>query len=163
VAQVLRRHAPELSAADADVLARLAEGSIGRALDLAASGGLTLYRSLFKLLERLPETEGPALHAFADRVTRGDADTAFRIVGELLPGWIARLVTLAAQGEGVAGAGLLPGEAAAMRRLAGRRNLDQWVEVWEKVGRLFAQADSINLDRKQVVLNAFFALEAAAR
>jgi DNA polymerase-3 subunit delta' len=35
--------------------------------------------------------------------------------------------------------------------------------VWEKVGRLFAQAESVNLDRKQVVLNAFFALESAAR
>lgn len=161
VADALRREHPGLSAADAELLARLAEGSIGRALDLAGSGGLMLYRSLSKLLERLPETEGAALHAFADRVTRGDADAPFRIVGELLPGWIARLVILAAQGEGAAG--LLPGEAATMRRLAGRRNLDQWVEVWEKVGRLFAQADSINLDRKQVVLNAFFALEAAAR
>jgi DNA polymerase III subunit delta' len=58
---------------------------------------------------------------------------------------------------------VLPGEAAAMRRLAARRGLDQWVEVWENLTRLFAQADDIHLDRKQVVLNAFFALEAAAR
>jgi len=50
-----------------------------------------------------------------------------------------------------------------MRRLAGRRGLDQWVEVWEKLTHLFAQAEGINLDRKQVVLNAFFALEEAAR
>ena len=58
---------------------------------------------------------------------------------------------------------MLPGEAEAMRRLAGRRGLDQWVEVWENLTHLFAEADDINLDRKQVVLNAFFALEAAAR
>jgi DNA polymerase-3 subunit delta' len=163
VAEALRRYRPELAAADAQLLARLAEGSIGRALDLAAAGGVTLYRSLFKLLERLPEIEGAALHAFAEGITRGDSDAAFRLLGELLPGWLARLVTFAVEGEGGAAGSLLPGEAAAMRRLAGRRNLDQWVEVWEKVGRLFAQADSINLDRKQVVLNAFFALEAAAR
>ncbi len=50
-----------------------------------------------------------------------------------------------------------------MRRLAARRGLDQWVEVWEKLTHLFAQAEGINLDRKQVVLNAFFALEEAAR
>jgi DNA polymerase-3 subunit delta' len=37
------------------------------------------------------------------------------------------------------------------------------VEVWEKLTHLFAQAEGINLDRKQVVLNAFFALEEAAR
>ena len=50
-----------------------------------------------------------------------------------------------------------------MRRLAERGGLDQWVEVWEKLTHLFAQAEGINLDRKQVVLNAFFALEEAAR
>ena len=50
-----------------------------------------------------------------------------------------------------------------LRNLAGRRSLDQWVAVWEKLTNLFAQAEGINLDRKQVVLNAFFALEAAAR
>jgi DNA polymerase III subunit delta' len=37
------------------------------------------------------------------------------------------------------------------------------VSVWEKLTHLFAQAEGINLDRKQVVLNAFFALEDAAR
>ena len=58
---------------------------------------------------------------------------------------------------------VLPEEEAAMRRLSGRRRLDQWVEVWENLTHLLAQADSINLDRKQVVLNAFFALEEAAR
>jgi DNA polymerase III subunit delta' len=36
------------------------------------------------------------------------------------------------------------------------------VEVWEKVQRLFARAESANLDRKQVVLNALAAMEAAA-
>ena len=46
---------------------------------------------------------------------------------------------------------------------AARRSLDQWVVVWENLLDLFAAADGINLDRKQVVLNAFFALEAAAR
>src|SRR5258708_5465301 len=57
----------------------------------------------------------------------------------------------------------LAGEAQTMRRLAARRGLDQWVEVWENLNQLFALADSVNLDRKQVVLNAFFALAEAAR
>ena len=81
---------------------------------------------------------------------------------ELLPGWVARMVALAAGGaDGKRAA--LPGEAETMRRLAARRGLDQWVEVWEKIARLFAQADGLNLDRKQVVLGAFLALEGAAR
>jgi DNA polymerase III subunit delta' len=70
------------------------------------------------------------------------------------------MIRLAVGGEG---AEIVPGERQAMQHLAGRRGLDQWVEVWEKVARLFAQADGLNLDRKQVVLGAFLALEGAAR
>ena len=49
-----------------------------------------------------------------------------------------------------------------MARLAAAGSLDQWVEVWEKINRLFARASSVNLDRKQVLLNAFFALARVA-
>ncbi|HZB90047.1 MAG TPA: DNA polymerase III subunit delta', partial [Stellaceae bacterium] len=159
VAEALARYRPDLSAEDRAILAQLAEGSIGRALELAAAGGVALYRSLVKLLERLPELDGAALHAFADRLQRAEAEDGFRLLGELLPGWLARMVAEAAGDAGPAAA--LPGDSQAMRRLAERRSLDQWVEVWEKLSHLFAQADNVNLDRKQVVLTAFFALEDA--
>ena len=162
VLHALERYRPDLSQSDRAVLAELGEGSIGRALDLAQAGGIGLYRSLVKLIDGLPELDGAALHALADRFARGDGDDAFRLISELLPGFIARMVALAS-GGGEGGRAPLPGEAATMRRLAERRGLDQWVEVWEKLTHLFAQADGVNLDRKQVVLNAFFALEEAAR
>ncbi len=161
VLEALQRYRPDLSAGDRAVLARLGEGSIGRALDLAGAGGIGLYRTLVTLLEGLPALDGAALHALADRLQRGDGEEGFRLLAELLPGWLARMVALAAGGAGEAGA--VPGEAQAMARLAARRSLDQWVELWEKLTHLFAQADGVNLDRKQVVLNAFFALEEAAR
>ena len=53
---------------------------------------------------------------------------------------------------------LAPGESEVIARLSNIGNLDQWVEVWEKINRLFGRAGSVNLDRKQVLLNAFFAL-----
>jgi DNA polymerase-3 subunit delta' len=161
VEEALARYRPDLAPAERAALARLAEGSIGRALDLAAAGGLGLYRALLKLLEKLPQLDGVALHALADRLARGDGEDAFRLASELLPGWVARMVTLAAGGNGAGAA--LPGEAEAMRRLAQRRSLEQWIEVWENLTHLFTLADGVNLDRKQVVLNAFFALEEAAR
>jgi DNA polymerase III subunit delta' len=160
VAAALASYRPDLGREDAPLLARLAEGSIGRALALASAGGVALYQNIFNLLEHLPELEGEALNGLAERVSRGDGADGFALLAELLPAWIARMVALNAGGGEAA---ILPGEAAAMRRLAGRRSLDQWVEVWENLTHLFAEADSINLDRKQVVLNAFFALEAAAR
>jgi DNA polymerase III subunit delta' len=162
VRDALARYRPDLAAGDRAVLAQLAEGSIGRGLDLAAAGGLGLYRSLVRLIEGLPALDGAALHALAERLARGDGEDSYRLLGELLPGWVARMVALAAGGgEGERAA--LPGEAQTMRRLAGRRGLDQWVDVWENLTQLFASADEVNLDRKQVVLNAFFTLAEAAR
>ncbi|HUK60104.1 MAG TPA: DNA polymerase III subunit delta' [Stellaceae bacterium] len=160
VAAALERYRPDLGAAERAELAGLAEGSIGRALSLAAGGGLDLYRQLSRLLARLPELDAEGLNALADSVARAGAEEAWALVGELLPHWIARMVALAGGSEARA---VVSGEDAAMRALAARRSLDQWVEVWENVNHLFREADSVNLDRKQVVLNAFFALEAAAR
>jgi len=167
--RLIRRYRLDLGGDDVDALAQLAQGSIGRALDLATAGGLDLYRSLLKLLDRLPELDATSLHGFADRLARAEAEDTYRTMTELLTQWLARMIRQAAQGAEEGGPSessrgeIVRGERQAMRRLAGRRPLDQWVEVWDNIVRLFAQADGLNLDRKQVVLSAFLALEGAAR
>jgi len=158
VADLIGRYRPDLSASDRAALIELAEGSIGHALELADEDGLTLHRRLLELLGALPEINGAALHEFAEGVARWGSEDAFRVLAELMPATLARAIAKAARSPG-AGEG---GEAA-LAKVIGRRGLDRWVEVWEKIAELFAQADAVNLDRKQVVLNAFFALEEAAR
>jgi DNA polymerase-3 subunit delta' len=165
VVDLLARYRPEIAGEEARALTRLAEGSVGRAIALADAGGVDLYRGLLTLLSRLPELDAVALHSFADKLARAEAESSYRTVVELLTQFLARAIRLAASGEGSDDAPpeIVAGERQAMRRLAGCRGLDQWVEVWEKVTRLIAQAEGLNLDRKQVVLGAFLALEGAAR
>jgi DNA polymerase-3 subunit delta' len=168
VVRLIAHYRPDIASEDARALALLAEGSIGRALELQASGGLDLYRSLLKLMQALPDIDGPSLHSFADRLAKAGAEDTYRTVTELLSQFLTRMISRAARGsDGIAGEGgwtdIVAGEGQGMGRLVTRRGLDQWVEVWEKVMRLFAQADGLNLDRKQVVLGAFFALEGVAR
>jgi DNA polymerase-3 subunit delta' len=158
VVELLQRFRPGLSSEDQAGLARLGEGSIGRSLELAAADGLEIYKFIINILQRLPNLDPELLHGFAERMARSGADDSFALLTELLPAELARLVTSAARGSVIPAA-----EDRARRNLAGRRSLDQWVAVWEKLTNLFAQAEGINLDRKQVVLNAFFALEEAAR
>jgi DNA polymerase-3 subunit delta' len=160
VISTLLRLRPDLKPDDAAALARLGAGSIGRALELASANGLDLYNHIFNLLQQIPKIDGEALSSLGDRLARRGAEASFELFVELLPSWLARMVALAGGGEDRA---VLPGEAAAMRRLVGRRALDQWVEVWENLTHLLAQADNLNLDRKQVVMSAFFAIEAAGR
>ena len=164
IVRLIGHYRPDIADGDARALARLAPGSIGRALDLAASGGLDLYRALLKLLNPLPELDAAALHALADKLARAEAEDSYRTVTELMTQWLARMIRTAAHGtEEHAEGEIVRGEREGMRRLAACRSLDQWVEVWEKITRLFAQADGLNLDRKQVVLGAFLTLEGAAR
>ncbi|HUN48570.1 MAG TPA: DNA polymerase III subunit delta' [Stellaceae bacterium] len=156
VAELIGRYRPDLSARDRGTLSDLAEGSIGRALELVEEGGIKTHRDLLQLLAQLPDLDGVALHAFADKVARWGNDDGYRVFTELMPATLARAIASAA-------AGARPGAEAPLAKLLARRGLDRWVEVWDKITHLFAQADAVNLDRKQVVLNAFFALEEAAR
>lgn len=146
VAALLSRYRPDLPEPDARVLTGLAEGSIGRALALAEEGGLEMYRDLTALLDRLPDMDATAAHSFGDRIARRGAEEAFRTATELLSWWVA---------------GTVRSRAAAAPARTG--SLDRWLEVWDKINRLTLQSDALNLDRKQVILNLFFALQRAAR
>ncbi|HWB48107.1 MAG TPA: DNA polymerase III subunit delta' [Stellaceae bacterium] len=140
--ELLDRYCPDLDAAAADAIADLADGSIGRALELAASGGIELYRNMQAMLNRR-RLDPLVLHGFADKLSRADAEEAYRAVEELLRQHLARRALDAAQ----AGRG---GEAA------------RWASVRDAIGEEFARTDGLNLDRKQTILNAFFAIEQAA-
>ena len=145
---------------DAIALARLSEGSIGRALALASGGGLELYRELVEVMAGLPELDVPRVHALGDRLARDADDTAFQTGTDLFAWWLARMIRSGA--EGSLPPEVVAGEGALMARLLERRGLAQWLELWEKVTRLFARADLAKLDRKQVILTAFLELEAVA-
>jgi DNA polymerase-3 subunit delta' len=157
---LLRRYRPGLAEADAALLTRLAEGSIGRAMALAEEGGAELHEALSDLLVAMPKPDHAALHALGDRVARKGGETLFRTLAELLLDWLARLIRL---GSGAPPAELRPGEAAAMRRLLAASSLDQWLALWEKTARLVAQTDSVYLDRKLVWLTILLDIEALAR
>jgi len=159
---LLARHRPDLAEADRVALARLAEGSVGRALDLAAEGGLDLYREMVGLLATLPRLDVPRLHAFADRVARPGQETAFRTVTTLFGWWLARLVRAGGAGGGIV-ADVVPGESELIRRLLAAASLEQWLEVWEKSTTVFVRTEAVHLDPKQVVLGAFLAVERLVR
>ena len=160
VAEVVAMHLPVLASAERDSLAGLAAGSPGRALALAEQGGLDVYRELVGLLQSLPRLDYPKLHALGDRLARRDGEAAYRVWLDLIRLWLYRLILA---GTGRRGNEVVAGEDQVSEQLLDGGGLDRWLELWEKVNRLVARADSVHLDRKQVVLSAFLALEATAR
>ncbi len=145
LAELLARLRPEMSLEDRQILVQIADGSIGRALGYSEGGGLGLYRDAVALLENLPGLDMAGVHKLADGVARDKTGEAFQTVGDLMRWWVHRSIDGRVRGSVSASAG----------------GLDRWFEVWEKNNRLFERADSVNLDHKQVILNAFAAIDAA--
>lgn len=159
VAALLMRYQPEISSKDAEPLAVLADGSIGRAIELAEAGGLGLFRSLIGVLATMPKLDIGMAHALSDQALRGEG---FRTVADLLTWWLSRMVSVAARDDWAHTQEIVPGEHAIADRLCASAGLDQWVEVWEKIARLFERADAVHLDKKRTVLNALLAIEQRA-
>jgi DNA polymerase-3 subunit delta' len=142
---LLRTSCPQLADVDRRLLIRLSEGSVGRATEIVAAGGLDLYRDIAGQLRQLPAVDAVALHALGDRLGHRDASDLFRLATEILLGWLGGTVRSVATGQGEAALSGLP---------SGRHSLEQWLELWEKISRLFARVESANLDRKQVWVDA---------
>jgi DNA polymerase III subunit delta' len=142
VRRLLAQYRPDLPERQVEALTALSAGSIGRALDLAAAGGVELHATVATLLTGVDDIAG--LHAFADRLARGEAEDAYRAVEELIALELAHL-------------------AAAMARSGDPARAARWAELREEIGQSFARTDALNLDRKQTILGAFFAIDGAAR
>jgi DNA polymerase-3 subunit delta' len=158
-AKVIAQNLPDALPESVAMLARLAEGRPGRAVRLAVEDGAAIYAKMTQLLSSLPDLDIGAVHALGDAVARKPA--AFLTLGELLGGWLQRMIRL--RTGAAPAAEVIAGEGAAMARLGATLGLERWIEVWEKVARFFERADAVNLDKKQVVIASFDILERASR
>ena len=160
VMEILGRQRPELAEGERLALARLAEGSPGRALALARQGGISLYEELVRLLGSLPNLPPLEIHALSDRLARREQEAAYRTWIDLLGLCLGRLVRA---GVGRPEAEAVAGEEALAGRVLGFAGPRRWAEAWEEIARLAGRTDAVNLDRKQMVLSALLTLEKAAR
>jgi DNA polymerase III subunit delta' len=164
VLDLLRRARPSVNEADASVLVRLAEGSIGRAIALADAGGADLYRGVAGLMGHLPVRRGDlvpgeTLHALATawgrRPKAGEAD-AFSAGMELMLWWIDRAVRSSADATGLQE--VIPGDLAVGRRWVASAGVEPVFRRRAEVERLIHLERAVNLDRRQVVLDSIHTL-----
>ena len=138
-------------------LIRLASGSVRRCLQLFASGGLELLGEIEGLLRLLPKVDWPAAHTLSDSMALVAQEQRFAAFFDLLLEMLARLVHVRTSGVGEAE------ELALAQRLIKPDALPRWADLWETLVRERSDAESLNLDRKSLVLSAIARLEAAAR
>jgi DNA polymerase-3 subunit delta' len=149
VADSLARWAPELDREQRRAIALLARGSLGQALALAGEDWLSLYQRLAECLNGAA-ADRLALHDLSLALARHAEQRGFGGPLGMIQELLGRVV---ATGVGRRGPPLFAGEAEALQQLVRRRPLDRWAALWEKVGRLAAAVDGLNLDRAQALLH----------
>jgi DNA polymerase-3 subunit delta' len=136
--------APEIDEQQRGRLATLAEGSPGRALQLAEGGGVGAADLVGSVLDALPKLNPQQAiergHAVAD--TLGRDEEAFSTFMDLLRAAIAAAVRDAARGHADP----------EQTRLTGNRPLDAWADVWQALTRLQNETETAYLDRRQAIV-----------
>jgi DNA polymerase III subunit delta' len=115
--------------------ARIAEGSVARALMLMADDGLGLHQRTAALLDTLPHVDPRALHALGDALGSNDR-TAVATFVDTIDRWMSERLKIADAN-------------ANLPRLA------RLAEVWEKINSAARDTESYNLERKPLVFSVF--------
>lgn len=121
---------------DAEMLGRLSEGSVARALMLRNYGGLDIAAAFEAIVERGSLAEREPIHRLAETLSARDRDVAYQFFTELV---IDHIQAKARQ-------------AGAASDLA---NADRLARLASALSEHFATATAYNMDRKQTVLHVF--------
>lgn len=138
VETLLGRYLPDLDVEARAEMARLGDGSIGRALTLAGGEGPAMAAEVHRVLGHLP-TGLAALHV-ADTVARDEE--SFSLFMDLLRQAVSDVVRQGARG--------LP--SSHQTGLLARRSIDGWGKVWQALTQLQDETERFALDRRQAVL-----------
>jgi len=126
VVSLLRRYRPELDEATIKGIAEIASGSIGKAINYADMGALAEYRELCEII-------------FAGR--RGKLDN--------LLDWTSRAV-LSEESYSLACELVLK---FCSDNIIGSSNVEDMAAAWEDAVKIFRQTESLNMDKKQALIN----------
>jgi DNA polymerase III subunit delta' len=125
---------------DLNKAAGLAEGSVAQAIALSGGTLLDLRERVLALLAQLPAVDARALHALGDGLERSD-DAVFGMFVETLRDWLS----------------------ARLRDTADKARLVRVAEAWERINQAIVDVETLNLERKPLIFNAFGLLAEAAR
>ncbi len=147
LSDLLARCAPDLPADAREPVVAMARGSIGRALELAGGEWLQAYEKVVRAIAADPP-DALAIDDLASALAKWSAKDGFPAVMDLIQTVFARIIACVSDR---ADAPLFSDEPEIVKRLAARQDLDRWAGLWDKVGRLSAAVDGVNLDHAQAL------------
>ena len=133
-----------LSPEEAERIAPMAQGAPGRAITLARAKALEVDHAAHELLRQLPQADESTLLALAGEFRGAAGQERFDLLFERLAQQVKAMI------EGTVGR-------------PGSGPLPPWLDAWDLLTRLPAEAEALNLDRQDAFWTAVAALRQAAR
>ncbi len=134
----------------------LSGGAPGRALTLHEHGVDNRFQELMDLLG--DESGEKELEAFAEKLTLGKGKLPFADVSSLLLSVLAGIIRAAHHDPDSDRAVPLPEAGKAFARLAHKKPLAYWLDLWEKSLGLLAEVRYVHLDARQVTASLLAAM-----
>jgi DNA polymerase-3 subunit delta' len=144
-----------------EILGRLSKYSPGQAFLIKELDGTQLYEQLVKILISAPTIDFESVHVLAVELAAPGSNPRFKLAMELLLGWFSSFITSAAQE--IVLPETIEGEQAARERFIAASGLDHWAGLWENISRIYLRAEQVHLDRKQVLLSTYTAIDDLAK
>ena len=160
VGALLNQFTDDIDPETASAAIRLAEGSVGRALQIVASGGPEILRHAVRLISSTGNLDQQSLHKMAEKwIRRGKGEQGNNLQErlELLLWWITQGVRRKAVGKKSSEETVL-GEVRMFDGLVARNGLDGCCARIQKAENILRRGIGLNLDRKQIVLSVMQAL-----
>jgi len=126
IVSLLRRYRPQLGEDEIKGLAAIASGSVGRALSYADGGALRMYKGLQNIVYARQKFKLDDLLNWVNEAAA--SEEGYNLAKELVLKFCS---------DNIAGCG----------------NAEEMAMAWENAVHRFRQADSLNMDKKQVLIN----------
>jgi DNA polymerase-3 subunit delta' len=152
VMELMRREYPNETTDTLNHVSAIAEGSIGRALQLMEEGGQQSLTVILNTLEEWEEWDWAQIHTLADQLARPGQDKAYKNFTYIFE-WIFENLLLAKVHDHIALEE--PLNIKALNNMLSHYSLEEWVKICENLKAHFAKFTYANLDKRQAVLGAF--------
>lgn len=152
VVELLRQQYPQEPAADLTSIAAMAEGSIGRAVDLMEEGGQDGLHNVLEVLDNWENWDWPQIHRLAESLGRPGQERAYNTFSQVLV-WTAETLLFAKARDEIALEA--PLDHKALRNMLSHYSLEDWVKICENLKAHFEKFSHSHLDKRQAVLGAF--------
>jgi len=143
MSKLLSRNLPSLSSADKVILLKMAEGSIGSAIEFYQNNGIQLYKEIFQILETLPRLDMVKLHELAEKLGKSSAEVSYYMAMNIILKFCENNIRSHYRGD--------------LKQSA--YGNQHFLSSWESISTLIKNIDNFNLDKRQGIIGAFLTLQ----